>query len=462
MTLELKNLLKQYYRFLPTLRNISRISAKRVANIGAHYKSFGAFAIASFFIPYYMWSNPGNIMVLNQDISIFLRFIAGILAFGLIIHDMWPRKLVSYLPLYWHVTLMYSLPFFTTFLFLYNQGTVEWLINVALSLFLLAVLTDWLSFTVLLSIGTTLGYNLYIYLLGSENISQIFSDPHKIHLFFYVTFFSTIIGMLFSRNREILQKSVVDMLELKAKERTKDLEEALLLKKEFLSNLNHEIRTPIMGIIGYCNGLYDNWKEFNEEKKLVILNRLNNSVDRLYTFVDNIFDLSKFETGKMHLQLEKFDIKGAIEEIISDTGNMNIKENLSIKLNIETSTFLIEADRFKTKQVIRNLISNAFKYTSEGNIIISIKNGKEIRKDGSQVKGIVVSVQDEGIGIPDDELELIFDPFSQSTRTKSMAGGRGLSLSVSRKIIEAHLGKIWAVNNKDKGATFAFIIPQKG
>ncbi|MBN8828621.1 MAG: HAMP domain-containing histidine kinase [Sphingobacteriia bacterium] len=406
-----------------------------------------------------MWSANNSITFMQQDISIILRFIAGILAFGLIIHDMWSKPFTNYLPLYWHLTLMYSLPFLTSFLFLYNNGSYEWLINIALSLFLLAMLVDWISFIALLAVGISLGYILYTKLVGYENIKIIFNNPHKFYLFIYVTFFSTLIGMLFSRNRESIQKSVVDMLEKRVKERTRELEEALLIKKEFLANLNHEIRTPITGIIAYCKALYEHWNDFSEDKKIEILKKLNNAVDRFYTFVSNIFDLSKFETGKIHLNLEKFNLEEIIKEVMEESEIIKLKKNINIALNCNIPFPIIEGDRFKVKQVIRNLLGNAIKYTSEGIISINVKYGKELKDDGSVIKGIIVSISDEGIGIPEEELEVIFDPFSQSTRTKSPASGRGLSLSVSRKIIETHLGKIWAKNNKNKGATFSFILP---
>jgi len=351
------------------------------------------------------------------------------------------------------------LPFMTTFLFFYNHGTTEWMINIALALFLLAALTDWLSFLLLLGLGGCLGYQAYSLLQHVDNINIIFGNAHKAHLFLYITIFSSLIGMLFSRNREYIQQQVVSLLDNKVRERTKELEEALVLKKEFLNNLSHEIRTPVQGIIVFAQSLYESWHKFTEDKKFTLAKNLNDSVERFQDFVSNILDMSKFETGKIHLDLEQINLAELTEEVITETKSLASHKNLKLLINIKSSSIIAKADRFKIKQVIRNLIANAVKYTKEGEIVITLSEGNVASEDGKQLTGLLLSVSDQGIGIPEQEVELIFEAFTQSSRTKTGAGGRGLSLSVSRRIIDAHLGKIWASNNIPSGATFSFIIP---
>ncbi|AZL16165.1 sodium:solute symporter family transporter [Rickettsiales endosymbiont of Stachyamoeba lipophora] len=457
----LESFFMNYYKYLPTINNLARLSRIRVHYYGAQYKLFGSFAIASFLIPYFMWSESSTITIMNQEISVILRFIACVLAFMLVIHDMWEVKLQRYLPLYWHFTLMYCLPFMTTFLFLYNEGSIEWYINMAVALFLLALLVDWQTFIAMITGGVGLGYSLYVCLMAQEKLNLIFSDLHKWHLFLYVAIIPTLVGMLFARNREYIQKRVVEILDYKVQERTDELERALVIKKEFLSNLSHEIRIPVMGIINYSQGLYARWPDLTEEKKLEILQKLDSTVERFYSFVDNIMDMSKFESGTVELNPSQINLEELIQEAIIESKSLPFKQELSISYKNEAETPMIEADRARIKQVLHNLLDNAIKYTNKGMIDISLQEGKEQMEDGSIISGIKVSIADEGMGIPEDELELIFDSFSQSTRTKTGAGGRGLGLSISRRIIEAHCGKIWAQPNKDKGAILSFILTRK-
>ena len=117
-------------------------------------------------------------------------------------------------------------------------------------------------------------------------------------------------------------------------------------------------------------------------------------------------------------------------------------------------------DQERIAQVIRNILSNAIKFTSKGKIIINLIPIKLKKENGNKVQAFQVSISDEGIGIPEDELDYIFDKFNQSAKTKTGAGGTGLGLTISQEIIKAHNGSIWAANKPDNnGSVFTFIIP---
>lgn len=466
---------RKYSRIINYIRKLSidncinfvcNISASRVNYFGAQYKSYGTFAIASFLVPYFMWSNnQGTITVLSHDISIFIRFIAGILSFGLITYDMWPEKKLKYLPIYWHFTLMYSLPFLTTFLFFYNNGFFyDWLMNVALSLFLLAMLVDWLSFIIIVSIGSGIGYWSHFLLHGNNNSAAIIlNDPHKIHLFLYVAFFSTLIGMLFSRNKEIIQKMVVDMLEQKVKERTYELEEnklqleqALAIKTRVLANISHEIRTPIHGVSCISQSVDDMWNELSDNERHKYVHEIAKNAMRLAKFINNILDLSKFSLGKMNFSFDRTDIVPLINDIIDEYESLYLQDKrieIIFKAN-DIKSVISYADNGRITQLLRNLFGNAVRYTTEGKIIAEIKESML-----GNTKAILFSLNDSGVGIAKEEMEKIFEPFYQSSRTASQAGGTGLGLAICKEIIDAHNGKIWADNNPTGGATFSFMLP---
>ena len=120
----------------------------------------------------------------------------------------------------------------------------------------------------------------------------------------------------------------------------------------------------------------------------------------------------------------------------------------------------IAADRERIAQILRNLLINAIKFSSDGGVInILIANSQLSYDSGNLQEAVHVVVQDSGIGVPESELEAIFSPFTQSSKTKTKAGGTGLGLAICKEIVSVHHGKIWASNGKDSGAEFHFIIP---
>ena len=240
-------------------------------------------------------------------------------------------------------------------------------------------------------------------------------------------------------------------LENKVKLRTSDLEKALASKTEFLNNMSHEIRTPIQGFTAISEGLVEHWSSFNDDKKLNLATQIASSAKRLAALLNNLLDLSKFTADKMLMYFHQMDINLTIDNIIEECNVLYLNKKLvKIEFNKCDDGNLI-ADEERIGQVLRNLFVNAIKFSKNNSrITTSLHNTKE---------NIHFSITDEGVGIPKDELEAIFDPFTQNTRTKTAAGGTGLGLSICKQIITAHNGKIWAVNNPKFGSSFHFIIP---
>lgn len=251
-------------------------------------------------------------------------------------------------------------------------------------------------------------------------------------------------------------------LEQKIHERTLKLQEALHAKDEFLNNMSHEIRTPISCIQSMAEVLYEDWDIAPEAKKQQAAKSIYDNCKRLFSLLNNLLDLARTKAGKMTYAMEPQNLTNITHQIITELHSLYTSKGLELSFepepNLEAATLF---DPIRIEQVIRNLLTNSIKFTPHGTIKVTLKNTFFKDIDGRNIEGIQFSVQDEGVGIPSEELHSIFDVFTQSTKTKNGAGGTGLGLSISKEIITAHHGIIWAENNAHKkGATVSFILPR--
>jgi signal transduction histidine kinase len=216
------------------------------------------------------------------------------------------------------------------------------------------------------------------------------------------------------------------------------------MQHEFINVAAHELRTPTQVIIGYSELFHLRPESREEAMKAIARN-----AERLERLTSDILDVTRIEGHRLNLDKEKINlsevIASAIEDAkrsIEDSNNNNVK----IEYTTKRDSVTVEADRVRISQVISNLLSNAVKFTKQGTIYIS-----EDDKDGQ----VMVSVKDTGAGIDSEIIPRLFTKFTSKSQT-----GTGLGLFISKSIIEAHGGRIWAENNKDgKGATFSFTLP---
>jgi len=272
-------------------------------------------------------------------------------------------------------------------------------------------------------------------------------------------------------------------LEEKVEQRTAELNHALKAKSNFLSNMSHEIRTPnhaVMNFSKYAEAdlqdLVKGLEEYKQspgavepiEKLLKIAQRslkattqVRNSSASQGNLLNNILDLSKMGEGKMEIDVKPADLKIAIQNVVTESEGLKGDKKLEIVFIEPTIDTKAEFDFTRIIQVLTNLVGNSFKYSDDGTITIRLGDAKLKLKDETEVPGLLFSISDEGFGIPADELELIFEKFTESSATKKQSGGTGIGLAICQEIITLHHGKIWAENNKGKGSTFTFIIPRK-
>lgn len=253
-----------------------------------------------------------------------------------------------------------------------------------------------------------------------------------------------------ARHRDRLQELVA--------ERTVELQQALvaaeaanLAKSQFLANMSHELRTPLHAVLSFANfGM-----KANEQTPLETIRKdfghIRDSGQRLLLLLDDLLDLAKLEAGKMKYELKGNDLTEVIRLVAEEFGPLLQEKGLSLKMALPEGGASAMFDRQRMGQVLRNLMSNAVKFSNPGGNIDILLLSAENRLE--------CTVADQGTGIPEDELEAIFDKFVQSSKTRSGAGGTGLGLSICREIVNFHGGEIAAHNNPDGGASFTFYLP---
>jgi signal transduction histidine kinase/ActR/RegA family two-component response regulator len=230
----------------------------------------------------------------------------------------------------------------------------------------------------------------------------------------------------------------------------KEIEQSSKYKREFLANMSHELRTPLNSIILLSKLISENENIDNDDKQKAKV--INKAGKELLLLINDILDLSKVEAGKMEMNEEEVSSEEIAQDIFNLFNETAKSKNLEFKVeNNYKGTFI--SDALRLSQVIKNLLSNAFKFTKEGFVKFSIDK---------QNNNLIFKVSDSGIGIPADKLNTIFDEFKQvdGSITREF-GGTGLGLSISKKIVDMMKGKIEVESEAGKGTTFRIVIPLK-
>jgi two-component system phosphate regulon sensor histidine kinase PhoR len=227
------------------------------------------------------------------------------------------------------------------------------------------------------------------------------------------------------------------------------LEERESFRREFIGNLAHELKTPVFSIQGYILTLLEGGLEDKEINRL-FLERAANGVERITSLIKDLDAISKLESGQVNLEKKRFDFIKLAQEV-ADELEMKAKKR-KIKLEIQNSfdkEIWVNADRVKIAQVLTNLLNNAITYSKEGGNVI-VKSNQFDRK-------ILIDVEDDGVGINQEDLDRIFERFYRVEKSRARhKGGTGLGLAIVKHIIEAHGESITAQSKPGKGTTFTF------
>ena len=238
-------------------------------------------------------------------------------------------------------------------------------------------------------------------------------------------------------------------------ESQKAAEAANEAKSTFLANMSHELRTPLNAIIGYSEMLIEDAEDENEDF-IPDLDKINSSGKHLLGLINDILDLSKVESGKMELFIEDFNLEKILNEVVSTITPLVEKNGNTLKLIVETKTENISADITKIRQILLNLLSNATKFTKEGEINIVVTDNPE--------NNLILDfkVSDSGIGMTPEQVEKVFKPFTQADeKTTRKFGGTGLGLTITKMFAEMMGGDIGLSSVINEGTTFTVSIPKK-
>jgi signal transduction histidine kinase len=237
-------------------------------------------------------------------------------------------------------------------------------------------------------------------------------------------------------------------------DKSRQIEAANRHKSEFLANMSHELRTPLNAIIGFSEVLGERMFGELNEKQAEYTDDILSSGRHLLSLINEILDLSKVEAGRMELELATFDLPLAIENARTFVRERATKHGINLDVTVDERLGDFVGDERKIKQILLNLLSNAVKFTHEGGWI-----GIKARQvDGS----VEISVSDTGIGIAPEDLARIFEEFRQvGSDYAHKTEGTGLGLTLAKKFVELHGGKIWVESEVGKGSTFSFTLPER-
>ncbi len=264
--------------------------------------------------------------------------------------------------------------------------------------------------------------------------------------------------MLQRQNEEVERKNrEIDLARRSVEEKAAQLSITSRYKSEFLANMSHELRTPLNSLLILSKLLADNPEENLNPKQVEFAQTIYNSGTDLLTLINDILDLSKIESGTMQVDLEEVDlamVREQLERTFSETA-----ASRGLQFRIELAPELpgtLRTDARRLQQILKNLLSNAFKFTDKGSVIL------KLRPSTRNGPGVVFEVVDTGIGIPKEKQALIFEAFQQAEGSTSRKyGGTGLGLSISRRLARLLGGELEVVSEPGKGSTFSLCLPQR-
>ena len=252
--------------------------------------------------------------------------------------------------------------------------------------------------------------------------------------------------IVLTKHLSALENEIKEMFE-KAKSDIEYLERLQRMRSQFLGNVSHELRTPIFSIQGYLETLLNGAIDDPKVNKH-FLQKANQNTVSLSNLLNDLIDISMIESGEMRMSYRYFDINIFIQSIVNEFVPMAGEKNIKLIFNPAKEGLQVFGDKDKIRQVFVNLLQNAIKYTDEGSIEILLDEEKKLVK---------ISVKDTGIGIPEEDLNRIFERFYRVDKARSRAvGGTGLGLAIVKHIIEAHNSKIIVQSKQGEGSTFSF------
>jgi signal transduction histidine kinase len=237
-------------------------------------------------------------------------------------------------------------------------------------------------------------------------------------------------------------------------DKNRQLAEASEHKSQFLASMSHELRTPLNAIIGLTEMMVSNAARFGTEKALEPLRRVNAAGTHLLSLINEVLDLSKIEAGKLELNLELVNLARLIDEVIGTAGQLAEKNQNRLIVEAQENLGALNADSLRLKQILLNLLSNACKFTKEGEVALRVRKAADGRD------WVELAVADNGIGMTAEQQAKLFQDFTQAdSLTARRYGGTGLGLAISRKLARMMGGDVTVTSEPGKGSVFTVRLP---
>ncbi len=321
----------------------------------------------------------------------------------------------------------------------------EFILFLILVIIIIFLLIEKLSLSIPLILLLIVVGIIILNLIGRRRIKEIDEIKNIISLIRQSKYQSSE-EIVLSKHLSGLENEIKEMFE-KAKNDIEYLERLQRMRSQFLANVSHELRTPIFSIQGYLetllNGAMDDPKVNRH-----FLQKADQHTVNLSNLLNDLIDISMIESGEMRMSYRYFDINLFIKNILSEFSLMAEEKNLTLLFNPAKESLQVFGDKEKLRQVFVNLFQNAIKYTDEGTVEILLEEEK---------KFVNIAIRDTGIGIPDEDLNRVFERFYRVDKARSRAvGGTGLGLAIVKHIIEAHNSKIIVQSKLGEGSIFSF------
>ncbi len=423
---------------------IKRFIDKRVEDFGAQYIAFGIFGFINYPASYFMWHNINT----QAYESLPLRLVASFLCIPLALKSYWPNSLRTYLPVWWYFTILYSLPFFGTFMLLKNHASTNWLMNAVIGLFLLVLIVDWISFAILMAIGMPIAWLVF----NITTNEPFYMASGNLSLALYLYLFAIIIGGIFSHNSQKLQKEKINAMAAVG------------------GSIAHELRNPLLAINTMSNGIRKNFpKLLTGYQKADAHNLLKQEekvrpdrFEALLTSVDDISAETQYANTMIDMLLLKVNphIKSAetticsifdcIDDAVRRYPYNSLEQAGLIEWNMEKDVdFNFKGSQLLIVHILFNLIKNALFFIADagkGHVYIYTELGESYNK---------VYFKDTAKGIPRHMIPRLFTRFFSKTQN-----GTGLGLAFCKMVMTGMGGDITCRSQEGEYTEFMLEFPR--